>query len=55
MFAHVVIEQLDADGKVFRTFHVYPKRSELEYRLNNIRRAYNMNHTRVTVDGKEVK
>lgn len=51
-YVTVVIEQLDADSKVFRTFRLYPTHKELKERLSNIRRAYRMESTRVTVDGK---
>lgn len=56
----VIIEQLDDQNKVYRRFTSYPCLSQLDEALIRIRKAYNMNRTRVWVDdefriGSEVK
>lgn len=48
-YAIVRIEQLDADGEVWRTFERFPLLTEVEESLDDVRRGFNMDHTRVTV------
>jgi len=54
-YSHIKIEQLDASGSVYRSFNQYPARYEIEERLVNIRRAYNLDRTTVTLDGEVVR
>jgi hypothetical protein len=51
----ITIEQLDKAGNVWRTFTQYPRNaSELDGKLHRIGRAYNLDHTRVSVDGVDI-
>jgi hypothetical protein len=53
---HIKIEQLDSKGNVFRTFtHVAYSRDGLDKQLARITNAYNLEATRVIVNGKEIK
>jgi hypothetical protein len=52
---HVEIQQLDTEGNVVRKFDHYPTTEhKLVMLLARIRAAYNMDRTRVLVDGVEV-
>jgi hypothetical protein len=51
----ITIEQLDDNGIVYRTLTEYPRNaSALNGRLHRIGRAFNLDHTRVLVDGVDV-
>jgi len=49
--ARIKIEQLDAEGEVFRTFEQFPTEEQVPERLERIAYAYCLEHTRVSVDG----
>lgn len=53
-FAVVLVEQVDWDGVVFRSFTYSTARCHVLGTLQTIRRAYNLNSTRITVDGTVV-
>jgi hypothetical protein len=48
------VQQLDHDGKVYRQFVYHVYRHDLQARLDRIALAYNLEATRVIVDGQEV-
>jgi hypothetical protein len=48
----VVVEQIGSDGSVDRSFRHYPSTYQLDAALRRIRSAFNMDHTRVLVDGR---
>jgi hypothetical protein len=52
--ALVTIEELDAAGHVWRTSASQMVRTNVEGSLSTIRASYNMNRTRIKVDGKVV-
>ena len=47
----IQIQQLDADGNMFREFRYYSMSRDLGDYIDRITSAYNMAHTRVLVDG----
>lgn len=47
----VKIEQIDGMEQVFRTFYRHATLRNIESICREIARGYNLNHTRVTVDG----
>jgi hypothetical protein len=53
-YAVVTIEELDAQGNVWRTEASHMVRSNVEFSLVAIRSGYNMNRTRIKVDGQVV-
>ena len=52
--ALVTVEELDADGRAWRTFSSHMLRSNVDQSLAAIRAGYNMQHTRIKVDGQVV-
>ena len=50
----IKVQQLDADGNVWREFVHQRRPAEVETKLDQIDRAYNMARTRVLVDGLRV-
>jgi hypothetical protein len=52
--AVVTIEELDANGKVWRSESSHMVRANLEVSLIAIRSGYNMERTRIKVDGQVV-
>lgn len=52
--AVVTIEELDAGGRVWRTYVSHMVRANVEGSLAAIRAAYDMNRTRIRVDGEVV-
>ncbi len=50
----IKIEQLDSNGNTWRTFEQFPTAAQVADRLHSITYAYNLDHTRVSVDGKLV-
>lgn len=51
----IVIQQIDDTGQVYRTFRHYPRDlSDLDRKLHNISRAYNLDRTRVFVGSCQV-
>jgi hypothetical protein len=49
--ARISVEQLDSTGRVFRVFDYHVPRGEVEDKLDDVTRAYNLSATRVTIDG----
>ena len=49
----ITIEQLDAGGRAWRQFTHHVATHELDGKLDRIRLAYNMDHTRVLINGVE--
>jgi hypothetical protein len=47
----IKIEQLDQGGLVFRTFNQQADHRNLDVALDRIARGFNLDHTRVTVNG----
>jgi len=52
--AVVTIEELDSDGKVWRSEASHMVRTNVEVALTAIRGGYNMSRTRIKVDGEIV-
>lgn len=52
--AVVIIEELDAGGHVWRTYVSHMVRASVEQSLAAISAGYNMNRTRIKVDGQVV-
>ena len=52
--ATVLVEELDAQGRIWRAHSSHMVRTNLERSLNAIRAGYNMELTRIKVDGKVV-
>lgn len=51
----IKVQQLDAHGNVFREFvHYATTEPQLQAKLSRIQRAYNMDRTRVLVNGKRI-
>jgi len=50
-YATVTIEELDESGHAWRTLTSHMVRSNVEVSLAAIRAGYNMNRTRIKVDG----
>lgn len=50
----VIIEELDAGGHVWRTYVSHMVRASVEQSLAAIAAGYNMNRTRIKVDGHVV-
>jgi len=48
----IQVQQLTEDGKVWRQFRYYRAEDELEQSLDRIRLAFNMEHTRILVNGE---
>ena len=52
--ALVVVEELDSTGHVWRSFASHMVRTNLERSIAAIRAGYNMQRTRIKVDGQVV-
>ena len=52
--ALVTVEELDATGHVWRSHSSHMVRANLELSLHAIRGGYNMDRTRIKVDGQVV-
>ena len=52
--AVVIVEELDADGRVWRSHASHMVRANVEVSLLAIRGGYNMDRTRIKVDGQVV-
>ncbi|MDL2336182.1 MAG: hypothetical protein QFC55_09140 [Chloroflexota bacterium] len=52
--ATVLVEELDTQGRVWRAHSSHMVRTNVERSLNAIRGGYNMERTRIKVDGQVV-
>jgi len=51
---HIKIQQLSGEGHVLREFALYPAPKDVQRRLHSITYAYNLDRTRVLLDGERV-